>query len=322
MPELRAQDKPCGQIEKDKLAGKLIFIVKFVAVTSFFLAFLLLSSAAFVQVQYYGIDVSLDGTGRAKVKLTITFLKPEEEFDFSLIGRIERLSADSIDCNLTAGGISYVKCKLNLTQERRTVELNFETGDFVRAIGDKYYFDAELGLGKSIDSLFASVRLPEGFGLVSEEVKGRISFPENTTILSDGRHHIISWRLVDLAPNQTLRFHVLYERIQEFQSNLFYYLTIFAIAATFISTFLYFRFLRKPEKIILSVLDEFERKVVDAIREAGGAVNQKKVVQATNLSKAKVSRVVKSLAERGLIEVERFGRTNRLKIMKRKFKIF
>jgi uncharacterized membrane protein len=93
------------------------------------------------------------------------------------------------------------------------------------------------------------------------------------------------------------------------------------IVALFISTFLYFRFLRKPEKIILSVLDEFERKVFDVIKEAG-EINQKKVAQLTNLSKAKVSRVVKSLAERGLIEVERLGRTNKLKIVKKKLKFF
>jgi uncharacterized membrane protein len=300
--------------------------VKIVAITTFFLAFLLLSSTAFAQIQYYGVDISLDEGGRAKVKLTLTFLKPEEEFDFKIIGKIEKFSANSmgipVDCSVTAGGISYVKCKLNLTQERRTVELNFETNDFVRTIEDKYYFDADLSLGKSINNFFVSVKLPEGFGLVSEE-KGRISFPDNATILSDGRHHIISWRFIDLAENQTLRFYVLYERVQGFQaSNLIFYITVFVVAAIAVSIFLYFRFLRKPEKIILSVLDEFERKVFDAIKEAGGEVNQKKVVQATNLSKAKVSRVVKSLAERGLIEIERLGRTNKLKIVKKKFKFF
>ena len=301
--------------------------MKFVALASFLLAFLLLSSTAFAQLQYYGADASLDESGRARVKLTITFLQPETEFEFSLIGRIEKFSASSAgiptDCSLVSGGISYIKCKLNLTQERRTIELNFETNDFVRRIEDKYYFDADLSLGKNINSLFVSVKLPEGFGLVREEVKGRLSFAENATILSDGRHHIVTWKLVDVASSQALRFQILFERVQGFQtSSLLFYLTIFIIAAIFVSTFLYLKFLRKPEKIILSVLDEFERKVMDAINEAGGVVSQKKVVQATNLSKAKVSRVVKSLAERGLIEIEKLGRTNRLKIVKKKFKIF
>jgi uncharacterized membrane protein len=56
---------------------------------------------------------------------------------------------------------------------------------------------------------------------------------------------------------------------------------------------------------------------MDVIIASGGTVNQRKVVQETNLSKAKVSRVVKSLEERGLIEVERLGRTNKLKARKK-----
>ena len=293
---------------------------------STFLIFSLFFSTAFAQLQYCGVDASLDERGRTKVKLTITFLKPEDEFNFSLVGRIEKFNASCtgipLDCSLTTGGISYVKCKLNLTQERRTIEFNFETNDFVRVIEDKYYFDADLSLGKSIKSLFISVKLPEGFALVNGE-KRRISFPENLTILSDGRHHIISWRLVDLAENQSLKFYALYEKVQGFQisNSVFYFLT-FVVVIFFVSTFLYFKFLRKPEKIILSVLDEFERKVFDVIKEAGGVINQKKVVQLTNLSKAKVSRVVKSLAERGLIEIERQGRTNKLRIVKKKFKFF
>jgi predicted transcriptional regulator len=299
--------------------------VRFITITSFFLVFLLISSTVFAQLQYYGVDVSLDEKGRAKVKLTLTFLMPEEKFSFSFIGRIEKFSASTagfpVDCSLSVGGISNINCNLNLTKERRTLELNFETDDFVRVIEDKYYFDADFTLGKGINNLFVSVKLPEGFALVSEE-KGRVSFSENATILSDGRHHIITWRFVDLKEGQNLRFYVLYERIQGLgPTNLIFSIWVFVIVALFISTFLYFRFLRKPEKIILSVLDEFERKVFDVIKEAG-EINQKKVAQLTNLSKAKVSRVVKSLAERGLIEVERLGRTNKLKIVKKKLKFF
>jgi uncharacterized membrane protein len=73
--------------------------------------------------------------------------------------------------------------------------------------------------------------------------------------------------------------------------------------------------------LVLSVLDDFERKVLDVIVNAGGTVNQKKVVQETNLSKAKVSRVVQDLVKRGLIQAERLGRTNKLKLVKKKLGI-
>jgi predicted transcriptional regulator len=312
--------------EKDKLAGKLILFVKLVAIATFLFVFLFFLPITLAQVQYYGIDVALEESGRAKVELTITFFEPEKEFEFSILGRMEKFNASSmgipVDCSLKLNGISEVKCKLNLTQERRTIKLNFETNDFVRRIGENDYFDADLSLNKNIDNVFASIKLPEGC-LVSEEMKGGLSFPENVTILSDGRHHIITWKLEDLEETQSLRLQILYEKVQtSLLSQTFFYAGIFVLVAIFITISIYLKFLRKPEEIMLSVLDEFERKVMDAITQAGGTVNQKKVVQATNLSKAKVSRVVKSLAERGLIEVERLGRTNRLKIVKKGFKLF
>ncbi|MEM5772731.1 MAG: helix-turn-helix domain-containing protein [Candidatus Aenigmatarchaeota archaeon] len=309
------------------MARTLIYFVKALALASFFLALLLLFPTTFAQLQYYGIDAVVDEAGKTKVKLTFTFFQPETSFEFSLIGRIEKLSASSmglpVDCSLSSGAISSVKCKLNLTQERRTIELNFETSDFVKVIGKNYIFDADFGLGKEIASVFVSVKLPEGFSLVGEDVKERLSFPESVTILSDGRRHIITWKFLNVSANQSLRFRIIYEKVKEdWISQILFYFGILIVAAIFASILIYFKFFRKPEKIILSVLDEFERKVMDAIVAAGGEVNQKKVVQATNLSKAKVSRVVKSLAERGLIEIERLGRTNKLKIVKKKFKLF
>jgi len=301
--------------------------VRLVATVSFLFMLLLLSSLAFAQVQYYGVDAILDESGRSEIKLTITFFEPEPNFEFSILGKIEKFNASStagpVDCSLVTSGISFVTCKLNLTQDKRTVEINFETNDFVRTIEDKYYFDADLGLGRKISSIFVSVRLPEGMALVSEYVKGEISYPENATIVSDGRHHIVTWKLSDIQPGQSLRFQILYEKVEALlPSQILLYGGIFIVAAASVTTFIYLKYFRKPEKLILSVLDDFERSVMDVIVSAGGTINQKKVVQATNLSKAKVSRVVKSLTNRGLIEVERLGRTNKIKIIKKKFKFF
>ena len=41
---------------------------------------------------------------------------------------------------------------------------------------------------------------------------------------------------------------------------------------------------------------------------------QKVLVRETDFSKAKVSRLVKSLSERGVLEVEPMGRTNKIKL--------
>lgn len=302
-----------------------IIFVKQFATISFLLVFILSTACAYAQVQYYGIDTILDGKGKSTVKLTITFEKPETVFEFSILGRIENFNATSIagpmHCDVNVSGISSIVCNLELTPEKRTIDMAFETNDFVKVLDNKFYYDIDLSLNKDIDQIFASVRLPEGMAITSENVPGRLSYPENTTIISDGRRIIIIWRLADLKSSQPTRLQVLYEQLQmpvPIQIRL-RYLVAFIVAVAGILIFTYIRYFRKPKELVLSVLDEFERRVIDVIVAAGGVVNQKKVVQETNLSKAKVSRVIKSLVQRGLVEIERTGRTNKLKLIKKKF---
>lgn len=57
-----------------------------------------------------------------------------------------------------------------------------------------------------------------------------------------------------------------------------------------------------------------ELKVIRALRQAGGTLLQKEVGRSTGLSRLKTHRVISRLAERGLVSVERVGRTNRVSL--------
>jgi len=297
-------------------------IVKLFATVSSLFVFFLLITNALAQVQYYGIDANIDSSGKSFIKLTITFADPETSFKFDIMGRIENLNATSIagpiNCKLDVSGISSVDCGLSLTREKRTIDITFETNDFIKNLDQKHYFDADFGLNRDLDQVFTFVRLPEGMVLASREPS-----PENATTGSDGRRIIVAWKLTDIKSNQPLRFEILYEQTQQpplFQLRLRYFV-VFGIAAAAVTSFIYLRYFRRPEKLVLSVLDDYERQVMNILVASEGVVSQKKVVQDTNLSKAKISRVVKSLVSRGLVEVERMGRTNKLKLVKKKFKI-
>ncbi|MDI6798849.1 MAG: MarR family transcriptional regulator [Candidatus Aenigmarchaeota archaeon] len=295
--------------------------MKLFATVSFFLVFIFLTANVLAQVQFYGAEIVLDERGRSDVKLTITFVKPESSFSFDVIGKVENFTASSIsgpiDCSVKAGLVSAISCSFNLTQEKRTIEFNFKTNDFVKAQDNKYFLDAELGIGKDIASTFVSVKLPEGMALHSENfTESKISFPENATTVTGGRSIIVFWRLDDVKSTQSLRFQVLYEKIAATPTVRLSYIIALGLVIASVLGFVIVK-LRKPEKLVLSVLDDFERKVMDILIASGGVVNQKKIVRETNLSKAKVSRVVKSLVNRGLIEVERIGRTNKLKLKKK-----
>lgn len=70
------------------------------------------------------------------------------------------------------------------------------------------------------------------------------------------------------------------------------------------------------EHLISRLLDGDERNLYQMIASAGGEVLQKDLVAKNVFSKAKVTRLLDKLEERGLIVRERHGMTNKIKIAK------
>lgn len=287
-----------------------------------------LSGAVLGQVQYYEINAILSEEGKSGVELILTFAKPDPSFQLSIIGQVENFQASStagpINCSVLVKGTSLIDCKLNLTEEKRGVTMSFETNDFVRTLQDKFFFSGDFVLNKDVKQLYASVKLPPNSIFAGENLtSSKISYPQNASVfITEEGKMILIWSLSDLKENDPVRLEVLYQQVQpppwfKLRARNF---ILFGVVVAMGSGFFVFRYFRKSEKLVLSVLDEHERKVISIISEAG-TIKQKKIVETTKLSKAKVSRVVKSLAERGLIEVERRGRTNIINLVKKKFSL-
>ena len=294
--------------------------MKLFATVSFLMTIVSLVTIAFAQVTYYGIDTRLHEDGLAAVTLTITFKQPVDSFSTIIIGRIDNFEANSnsgpVDCNISVKGTSVVNCNLNLTGDKRTLFLNFNTNDFVKQLDEKFFFSNDFSIDADVDSVFASLRLPDRMVLTEEA--GKISLPEYADVVSEG--NVIVWSISNINKDSSIKLEALYQRLPTpfFEQLRIRYIIIFAVVTGAVIAFLILRHYRKSEQLVLSVLDDFERKVIDVISNNQGEVNQRKVVQETNLSKAKVSRVVKSLVGRGLIEAQRIGRTNKLKLIKKK----
>lgn len=300
-------------------------LFQIVSIISVIVSFSSLVSIANATVQFYGAETDLDSSGNAKVKLTITFEQATKQFQLAIFGRISNFQAETnagpTDCEVTASAASIIDCKLNLTKDKRTLEIWFESKDFVRSVDGKSLFSLDLSLNDNITQAFASVKLPEGYALTNTSLISTV-LPSSASIISDGRRIIVNWNLANITAEQPFKFQVLHEPVGiSFPTT---YVSAGVISAIVILALLFYFFkrIKKPEEVILSVLDDFERKVIEVITNAGGEIHQRKVVQETNLSKAKVSRVIKRLQERGLLEVVRLGRTNKLKIVKEKFREF
>ncbi len=295
--------------------------MKLFATVSFLVTIVSLVSIAFAQVTSYGIDTQInDESGLTEVKLSIVFKQPVNSFSTTIIGRVDKLNASSnagpVNCDLSVKGTSTIDCTLNLTSDRRTLFLNFVTNDFVKQLDEKFFFSNDFSINYDVDSVFASLRLPDRMKLAEDE--GRISLSQYAYLISEGK--VIVWNIQNVSKGSSLKLEALYEKLPTpfFEQLRIRYVVIFGVVTGGVIAFLILRHYRKSEQLVLSVLDEFERRVIDVIAANQGEVNQRKVVQETNLSKAKVSRVVKSLVERGLIEAQRLGRTNKLKLVKKK----
>ena len=72
----------------------------------------------------------------------------------------------------------------------------------------------------------------------------------------------------------------------------------------------------REQELISRLLDGDEKKLFNLILESDGVVLQKDIVAKGIFSKAKVTRLLDKLENRGLVERERYGLTNRIKVKK------
>lgn len=307
-----------------KIISNLLILILVISIT-FLLASTLVSASS--DIQFYKIDIELDEKGKSDIQLVLTFREPERFFAFNVIGRIENFEATSnagpVDCKIDIRGTSSISCEMNLTETKKELQINFTTTDFVKTLDKKFYFSGDFSPHIAVADISATLKLPHGALLVGEDISSSVlSYPKSASAHIVGDSIIVIWKLYSIPVAELLKFEVLYEQVTPppwFELRMRHFILLGASFAVVIG-FIFVRYLRKSESLVLSVLDEYERKVIDIITREG-EVKQKRVVQLTNLSKAKVSRVVKTLAERGLLEVERRGRTNRLKLVKKKLKI-
>lgn len=314
-------------VDLTNVASKINLLLLLIFVSSTFLALMPALVSANQGIQFYKIDIALDDEGKSDVKLVITFKEAEETFSFDIIGRIENFEATSnagpVDCTVRVSGTSSINCIMDLTETQKELQINFTTNDFVKTLDDKFYFSGDLSPNTYATEISTTLKLPQATLLVGENISSSIlSYPKSASAHILGDSIIVVWTLYKIPETEGLKFEVLYEQVKTppwFQLRMRHFVLLGASFAVVLG-FIFVRYLRRSESVVLSVLDEYERKVVDIISKEG-EVKQKQVVQLTNFSKAKVSRVVKNLAKRGLIEVERRGRTNRLKLVKKKLKI-
>jgi len=68
--------------------------------------------------------------------------------------------------------------------------------------------------------------------------------------------------------------------------------------------------------MVMKTLKPEERSIVNVLDAHGGTYLQKYITKESGLSRLKTHRVVAALSERGIVQVERYGNTNQVRLAK------
>ena len=270
----------------------------------------------FAQIEYLGIESTIK---EDYVESEIVALAPEY-LEFRVYGLVLNYSSN-IDCRFEG---NVFKC---YNEAKDPINLRIRFGNIVSKGLNKNIFIQQFELKQSVESVSAIVTLPIGMILSSEES----IFPSNYRTLSNGRNIIVYWELRNISNLQPLSFKVEYMPAVIEDNFILKFLKSFYVAiiiALFFVILLIYELIKTKrivvkkvvkvpiEKVVLEVLDPDEKKIYEIIQKEG-KIKQNKLVELTGFSKAKVSRVVKKLKEKKLVNLERMGKTNLISLKKK-----
>ena len=162
------------------------------------------------------------------------------------------------------------------------------------------HFFTELSFDQPTN-ITAHVELPQGYTLYQNSFS-----PGGAQIISDGRRIILGWNLV----SQDVLFSVKYSNIENDNTLL----TIAGIVAALSVAIISYFYLRQKSGHKDDYLFGFrhDEKLVIKYLEGEKIILQRDLEEQFKFSRAKATRIVSKLVEKGLVSKKRYGRTNKL----------
>lgn len=213
---------------------------------------------------------------------------------------------------------SLITCELDEGETGR-LTLEFTTNQLVENIDDFYHFSDNLRTPLDTDSLVYNLRLDSDYVLIEEDtdIPFRPFSPRDGSKTSDGRRIIVYWSR-EAPDTDSISPSVTYESVDttvETDNTTFYILlfgTLLLLALLVMIIFSKGDTKEETQEKVYTALKDDERIVMDIVEGNDGEIKQKRIVETVEFSKAKVSRLIRDLKERGLLDTKRVGRTNRV----------
>ena len=276
---------------------------------------LLLVAPAFASLpskyESWEVNIYLDENRVAEEIINITFPEKADIFNFYLLHQPRNLEifsgARKLKCDWKYDGAgTLISCR-NFNSSN--IVIKYKIFGLVTIYNNYYVFSDRYIITTPTDEFKLKVFLPKGYILAkSEEIEPFL--PPGGIQKTNGRVIYVEWNLKPKV-GEVYDISVFYEKSLRTDQFLVFIFTCIILLGL-IGVFIYFR--RQP-KIVDIGLTKDEKAVLNVVA-THGKVSQKKIVKETGLSKAQVSRIAKSLEERGLIERRRKGRSYEIVLKK------
>jgi len=269
------------------------------------------------------VTVDIQPDGSSYMNVSFRFTEEIKKIDFPFSGKISDLGFEKGKCEVRKGLTNILHCEPpSPYMIGETIVYSwFKSSGLTQRQENITYFSFDIPILWNTDRIYVTVKLPGGMFL-SDRVLLPIS-PSGAEKKIEGKNIIISWLFMNKSPGDVIPIRIYYESLfpQSLTERFDYRWIIVPIFILIVGMIIIYKKLPKKTELVLSVLNEGERMIVDIIRKEGQErVDQRKIVSSSGFSKAKVSRIVQGLQGRGVVDVERTGRKNRVSLKKIIFK--
>jgi len=256
---------------------------------------LLLPAVLAADIQVYSVifDVQQDMKVKEEIKIVFNESLEQTKLTYILSGDAYNIKANNSieEIRVEREGESLV---LFVPKGSRQIYLSFETSELVKNYNDGKEFLTYMHVPKAKLTKL-QLLLPKGYAFYKDGVMppGEMG--------TDGERIFVSWKDVERETALMARFY------KTEQSRVELLLAAALIAAALIV----WAKSRQDESYLLGFSND-EIKVIEAVK-AKRIVYQNKLEKELGFSRAKMTRIIKKLEEKGLVQKEKIGRTNKIR---------
>lgn len=245
-----------------------------------------------------------------------------EEFTFIVSYPIEgleaRINGEPTECDVVSSPLqSEIRCETELRTDFN-VKLNYTAAGLVETRNGKRVFIYSQSFFRPTENYRLTAILPEGFVLADGKNVSRPYSPSNGEISSDGQRISITWVSDPRLGGEGQLYQAVYERAAP-GPDIAAFVAV-AVAILLLGGAVYFGYIYFTREALESVyddLDEDEVELLELVRENGGEMLQKDIVEQLDYSKAKISGLVSGLVDEDILSKQKEGRSNKLAISRK-----